>query len=94
MKFLKKIFKKKYKIRLTEDEIFIAGPAIHMWMEQCNDGLKETNDNEIKEIYKRDMKICFDIINKIKKADGTIREEKKWDKKYKKYFKKGRKKNE
>jgi len=86
MKFLKKIFKKqkKYKITLTEDEIFLLGPSVLRWMEDCDEGLKEENCNDkTKESYKRDMRICYNIIQKIKEADGSNKYWKKFWKKYK-----------
>ena len=78
MKFLKKIFKKekKYKIILTEDEMFFAMiPAIYMWWEEIDKELKENKDidDKVKEIYDKNIKSCVEIIIKMKKVRGIIK---------------------
>ena len=76
--------KKKYKITLTEDEIFILGPIILMWVEDLHKELKENPNSTYKEIYKRDMDLGHSMIAKIKEADGSNKYWRKFWKKYKK----------
>ncbi len=88
MKFLKKLFKKKkkYKIILTKDEIFLLGPMVLMWIENWKKEMKEEKncDDDIKEIDSYHMKNGFSILNKIKEANGQNKYWKKFWKKYKK----------
>lgn len=91
MKFLKKIFskkEKKYKLILTEDEMFILGPIILINIDEWRKDFKENGYNDkAKKFYEREMKIRWKMIVKIKKTQGIYRYWKKWDRKNRKMLK-------
>ncbi len=77
MKFLKKLFKreKKYKLTLTEDDIFYTVvPAVYTWYEEVRkDGEENDYNDDNKEILEKTMKNCVEVIVKIRKARGIIK---------------------
>ena len=61
---------KKYKITLTEDELFILGPIVLMWIEDWKKEKKCNNNNniDIEEFDNTCLKNGFRILSKIKEV--------------------------
>ena len=55
---------------------FAMIPAIYMWQEEIDKELKENKDidDKVKEIYDKNIKSCVEIIIKMKKVRGIIKQ--------------------